>query len=144
MRLSNLKITPAGEFSMKKTKSGPPKDIDQYLAGVPEPARTTLNKLRATIRSAAPAEATEIITYGIPAFKYKGSLVGFAAFSKHCSFFPMNSALIKTFARELGGYQTSKGTVRFPLDKPLPAALLKKLVRARVAENEEKAKKKKR
>jgi uncharacterized protein YdhG (YjbR/CyaY superfamily) len=131
---------------MKKTKSGPPKDIDQYLAGVPEPARTTLNKVRATIRSAAPAEATEIITYGIPAFKYKGSLVGFAAFSNHCSLFPMGSAAIQKFKKELEGYQTSKGTIHFPVDKPFPAALLKKIVKARVADNEqrEKAKKTKR
>jgi uncharacterized protein YdhG (YjbR/CyaY superfamily) len=129
---------------MKKAKSGPPKDIDEYLAGVPEPARTTLNKVRATIRSAAPAEATEIITYGIPAFRYNGALVGFAAFSKHCSFFPMNSALIKAFAKELKGFETSKGTIRFPADKPLPAALVKKMVRVRVAENEAKSKKKKR
>lgn len=131
---------------MRKAKSGVPKDIDEYLAGVPEPARSTLNKVRAMIRSAAPAEATEAISYGMPAFKYKGSLVAFAAFSNHCSLFPMNSSLIKTFRKELEGFETSKGTIRFPVDKPLPAPLLKKLVKARVAENEqrEKAKKKKR
>jgi uncharacterized protein YdhG (YjbR/CyaY superfamily) len=130
---------------MKKATSGVPKDIDEYLAGVPEPARTTLNKIRSMIRSASPAEATEAISYGMPAFKYKGSLVAFAAFSNHCSLFPMNSSLIKTFKKELEGFETSKGTIRFPGDKPLPAALLKKLVKARVTENEqrEKAKKKK-
>jgi uncharacterized protein YdhG (YjbR/CyaY superfamily) len=126
---------------MKKVKSGAaPKDIDAYLTGVPEPARSTLNKVRATIRSAAPTEATEAISYGMPAFKYKGSLVAFAAFSKHCSLFPMNSSLIKTFKKELEGFETSKGTIRFPVDKPLPAALLKRLVKARVAENDAKKK----
>ena len=129
---------------MKKATSGVPKDIDEYLAGVPEPAQTTLNKLRSMIRAASPAEATEAISYGMPAFKYKGSLVAFAAFSNHCSLFPMNSSLIKTFKKELEGFETAKGTIRFSVDKPLPAALLKKLVKARVAENEqrEKAKKK--
>jgi uncharacterized protein YdhG (YjbR/CyaY superfamily) len=129
---------------MKKATSGVPKDIDEYLAGVPEPAHTTLNKLRSMIRAASPAEATEAISYGMPAFKYKGSLVAFAAFSNHCSLFPMNSSLIKTFKKELEGFETAKGTIRFSVDKPLPAALLKKLVKARVAENEqrEKAKKK--
>jgi uncharacterized protein YdhG (YjbR/CyaY superfamily) len=129
---------------MKKATSGVPKDIDEYLAGVPEPAHTTLNKIRSMIRSASPAEATEAISYGMPAFKYKGSLVAFAAFSNHCSLFPMNSSLIKTFKKELEGFETAKGTIRFPVDKPLPAALLKKLVKARVVENEqrEKAKKK--
>jgi uncharacterized protein YdhG (YjbR/CyaY superfamily) len=129
---------------MKKATSGVPKDIDEYLAGVPEPAHTTLNKLRSMIRAASPAEATEAISYGMPAFKYKGSLVAFAAFSNHCSLFPMNSSLIKTFKKELEGFETAKGTIRFPVHKPLPAALLKKLVKARVVENEqrEKAKKK--
>ncbi|MES1262148.1 MAG: DUF1801 domain-containing protein [Acidobacteriota bacterium] len=111
--------------------------IDQYLAGVPEPARGTLNKIRAVIRSVAPPETTEAISYGMPAFKYKGPLIGFAAFSDHCSIFPMNSSLIVAFRSELKNFSTSKGTIRFPLDKPFPAALLKKLVRARVAQNEQ-------
>ena len=67
-----------------------PRNIDEYLAGVPEPARGTLGKVRAVIRSAAPPETTEGISYGMPAFKYKGPLVAFAAFSDHCSLFPMN------------------------------------------------------
>ena len=115
-----------------------PKDIDEYLDGVPEPARSTLNKIRAVIRSAVPPEATEAISYGMPTFKYKGSLVAFAAFSKHCSFFPMNSSLTKTYKSELKGFETSKGTIRFPVDKPLSTALLKKLVKARIAQNEAK------
>jgi len=115
---------------------GVPKDIDEYLAGVPEPARGTLNKVRAAIRSAVPSEATEAITYGMPTFKYKGSLVAFAAFKKHCSLFPMSMAVIAEFKNELKGFHTLKGTIQFPLDKPLPAALLKKMVKARIRQNE--------
>jgi len=111
-------------------KAHAPKNIDEYLAGVPEPARSTLNKVRATIRSAAPRDATEAISWGMPAFRYKGPLVGFAAFTNHCSLFPMNSSLIVTFKNELEGFETSKGTIHFPLDKPLPTALTKKLVKA--------------
>src|ERR1700736_3906491 len=105
-----------------------PKNVDEYLAGLPEPARPTLNKIRAMIRSSAPPEATEAISYGIPTFKYKGSLVGFAAFSGHCSFFPMNGSVVEEFKNQLKHFQTSKGTIRFPVDKPLSAALVKKLV----------------
>lgn len=72
----------------------------------------------------------------MPAFRYKGALVGYAAFSKHCSFFPMSAATIELFREELAGYDTSKGTIRFPMDKALPAALVKKLVKARVAEKD--------
>jgi uncharacterized protein YdhG (YjbR/CyaY superfamily) len=120
--------------------SGAPKNIDEYLARVPEPARGTLKKIRGMIRAAAPAEATEAISYGIPMFKYKGILVGFAAFTNHCSFFPGSSKVLDKFASELNKYQTSKGTIRFPMDKPLPAALVKKLVKLRVAKNESKEK----
>ena len=120
-------------------KSGDvPKDIDEYLAGVPEPARSTLNKIRAMIRSAAPPEATEKISYRIPAFEYKGMLVWFAAFSDHCSFFP-TSSMIEKFKDDLKEYVISKGTIQFPVAKPLPATLVKKLVKARVAENEKKS-----
>ena len=121
-----------------RTGNAPPKTVDEYLAGVPEPARATLNKIRATIRSAAPPEATEAISYGMPAFRYKGGLVAYAAFAKHCSFFPMSAAVIVAFQNELKGFETSKGTIRFPVDKPLPAALVKKLVKARMAQNESK------
>ena len=119
-------------------KGNAPQSVDEYLAAVPEPARSTLNRVRATIRSVVPPETTEVISYGIPGFRYKGALVWFGAFSKHCSFFPGNPSLIETFKDELKDYQTAKGTIRFPADEPLPAALLKKLVKARVAENERK------
>jgi len=128
---------------MKKTKSGTrsparkPGTVDEYLAKVPEPARTTLNKLRAVIQSIAPPEATERISYGIPTFEYKGMLASFGAFSNHCSLFPGAGPTIE-FKNELKNFQTSKGTIRFAPDKPLPAALLKKLVKARIKENERK------
>jgi uncharacterized protein YdhG (YjbR/CyaY superfamily) len=112
--------------------------VDEYLAGVPEPARSTLKKIRSAIRSVVPAQATEAISYRMPTFQYKGPLVGYAAFPGHCGLYPMSPAVIEAFQEELKGYQTSKGTIRFPVDKPLPAALVKKLVKARVAEIERK------
>ena len=128
---------PARRKVAEKT-SDAPKSIDEYLAGVPEPARSTLNKIRATIRSVVPPEATEVISYRIPAFKYKGMLVWFGAFSDHCSLFP-GAGIIEAFKDELKRYRISKGTIQFPLDKPLPAALLKKIVKVRVAANEKKS-----
>jgi uncharacterized protein YdhG (YjbR/CyaY superfamily) len=132
---------------MKRAKSGNrssaakgkevPKTIDEYLAGVPEPARGTLQKIRTAIRSAVPPEATEAISYGMPAFEYKGMLVWFAAFSNHCSLFP-TASVIEAFKNELTGFRTSKGTVHFTTDRPLPIALVKKIVKARVSQNESK------
>src|SRR3979411_787757 len=132
---------------MKKAKSGKsrstakasvaPKDVDEYLATVPEPARSTLNRMRATIRSAVPPEATEVISYRMPAFKHNRVLVWFAAFSDHCSLFP-TAAVIEKFKNELKPFSTSKGTIQFQTSKPLPVALIKKLVKARVAQNESK------
>lgn len=113
------------------------KTVDDYLAAVPEPALSTLKHVRAVIRSVVPKEATEVISYGIPMFKYNGMLVGYAAFKKHCSLFPTGSGVIESFAKELKGYRTSRGTIQFPSDKPLPDALLKKIVKKRVAENKE-------
>src|SRR4051812_19788085 len=100
------------------------KDVDEYLAEIPEPARSTLNRVRAAIRSAAPPEATEAISYRIPTFKYKGPLVGFAAFANHCSFYPMSTSVMGAFRDELKTFDTSKGTIHFPPGKPLPAALV--------------------
>ena len=84
-----------------------------------------------------PAEATEVVSYGIPMFKYNGMLVGYAAFKSHCSLFPTGSGVLDRFEKELKGYRTSKGTIQFPPDKPLRDALVKKIVKARVKENEE-------
>jgi uncharacterized protein YdhG (YjbR/CyaY superfamily) len=116
-----------------KVAGGVPRNVDEYFAGVPEPARSTLHQMRAAIRSAVPPEATEAISYRIPAFEYNGPLVWYAAFSDHCSLFP-TAAVLVAFRKELKGYTTSKGTIHFPLDKPLPTTLLKKLVKARVAQ----------
>jgi uncharacterized protein YdhG (YjbR/CyaY superfamily) len=128
---------------MKKPKTvsaGGASEVDEYLAAVPEPARTTLNKLRAAIRSAVPPETTEGISYRIPTFKYKGPLLGFAAFSDHCSLFVMDPSVMAILEDELKTFPTSKGTIRFPLDKPPSSALVKKLVKARVAQNENRKK----
>lgn len=123
---------------MKKPETNRvPRTVDEYLAGVAEPARSTLQKLRAAIRSAAPPEATEGISYGIPMFKHKGVLVWFAAFANHCSFFP-TAAVIAQFEKELKAFHTSKGTIQFPVDKPLPAVLVKEMVKVRLAQIEDK------
>jgi uncharacterized protein YdhG (YjbR/CyaY superfamily) len=129
---------------MKKRKSASspaarnksaPKSVDEYLARVREPARSTLKKVRAAIRSALPPKATETISYGMPAFKYKQTLIWFAAFANHCSIFP-TATVIEQFKNELKGFTTSKGTIQFPTNKPLPSALIKKLVKVRLAQVE--------
>lgn len=111
-------------------------EVNDYLAKVPAEARAALERLRKTIRAAAP-KATEGFSYGIPAFKLQGRpLVSYAALKNHCSFFPMSPAVMDAHREELEPYDTSKGTIRFPVDKPLPAALVRKLVKARIAEIE--------
>jgi uncharacterized protein YdhG (YjbR/CyaY superfamily) len=123
----------SGRRAIAKLKKTPKtKTVAGYVASVPKPARAAFTKLRATIRSAVPRTATEVISYQIPAFKDGRVLVWFAAFSNHCSLFPTN-AVIEKFADELQAFSTSKGTVQFPLDKPLPVSLIKQMVKARVA-----------
>jgi uncharacterized protein YdhG (YjbR/CyaY superfamily) len=114
-------------------KRGPnkPQTVDEYIAAVPEPARTTLNKVRTAIRSVVPKETSEVISYGIPGFRYKRMLVWYAAFADHCSLFP-TAAVIARFKDELKDYRISKGTIQFPVDKPLPASLLKRMVKMRL------------
>jgi uncharacterized protein YdhG (YjbR/CyaY superfamily) len=114
-----------------------PKTVDEYLAKVPEPARSTLTHIRKVIRSVVPPETTEVISYAIPMFKYNGMLIGYAAFAKHCSLFPTGSGVIDKFKKELAGYKTSRGTIQFPSDQGFPDGLLKKIVKARVKENRE-------
>jgi uncharacterized protein YdhG (YjbR/CyaY superfamily) len=109
------------------------KDVDKYIARVPEPARSRLKEMRGAIRSAVPAEAVEIISYQIPAFKTKKVLVWYAGFSKHCSLFP-TASVIEEFRDELAGFTVSKGTVQFPTNQALPTGLIKKMVKARVAQ----------
>jgi uncharacterized protein YdhG (YjbR/CyaY superfamily) len=116
---------------MEKAKS-----VEEYLAALPDDARATLEKIRRAIKVAAP-EATEKIGYGMPGFSHDGRyLVYYAAFKKHCSFFPGSYQVMETFAEELQRYDVEKGTIRFPVGKPLPATLVKKIVKARLRENE--------
>jgi len=110
--------------------------VAAYLRAVPPAPRAALQKLRKTIKAAAP-EATEGISYGMPMFKHHGMLVGYAAFKDHCSLF-MSTYLPKALQKALAPYQTAKGTIRFTAEKPLPAALVRKLVKARIAQNEAK------
>jgi uncharacterized protein YdhG (YjbR/CyaY superfamily) len=114
------------------------KTVDDYLAALPEKERAVLQELRETIRSAAP-EAEEVISYRIPLYKHHGHLVGFAAFKNHLSLFVTNSAVRDQFAKELEPYKVEGTTIRFTVEKPLPAALVKRIVESRIAENEARA-----
>ncbi len=121
-----------------------PATIDEYMEDIPQEMRDALEKLRAVIKKVAP-QAEEAIGWGMPMFKLKGrNLVGFAAFKEHCSLFPMSTTVMETYANELASYGTSKGAIRFKPDKPLPASLVKKIVKDRIKENEARATAKKR
>src|SRR6266571_4145194 len=111
-----------------------PKTIDEYLAGVSKDKRGALAKLRKTIKAAAP-KAEECISYQLAAFRQDGMLVAFGATENHCAFYLMSASTVEAHAWELKDYDTSKGTIRFQADKPLPVALVRKLVKARIAEN---------
>jgi len=112
-----------------------PTTIDEYLSGVTADQRAALEKVRKAVRAAAP-KAEEGISYGLAAFRLDGKpLVAFGASASHCAFYPMSSTTVAAHADDLAGYETSKGTIRFPADRPLPAALVRKLVKARIAEN---------
>lgn len=118
------------------------KSIDEYLSHQPAKVRPVLQKIRQTVKTIAP-DAQEVISYGMPAFKYRGRiLLYFAGFKKHCSLFPGSKAVIQKFSRELKGYKTSAGTISFTAERPLPSLLLKKIIRIRVQENLDKAQKK--
>ena len=114
--------------------AGKPKTIDEYLAALSDDKRAALEKLRKTIRAAAP-KAEECISYQLAAFRQNGMLVAFGATEKHCAFYLMSSSTVAAHKDELKDYDTSKGTIRFQADKPLPVALVRKLVKARIAEN---------
>ena len=126
------KRQPSTKTVRTRKVKGTPKTVDEYIAHLPEPAQSKLQEVRAAIRSAVPADTTEIISYGIPAFKQKRVLVWYAAFANHWSLFP-TAAVIEQFKDDLRGYTISKGTIQFPLDEPVPTALIRKLVKARVA-----------
>ena len=109
--------------------------IDEYLAGVRDDQRAALERLRRTIKRIEPG-AEECLSYRLPAFRLGGKvLVGFGATTQHCAFYPMSSSVVEAFKDELAEYSTSTGTIRFQPDHPLPAGLVRKLVRARIAEN---------
>jgi uncharacterized protein YdhG (YjbR/CyaY superfamily) len=127
------KTSRAGVSRAKRTKA---KTVDEYFAAVPSPARNMLEKLRLVIRSVVPKDASEVISYSIPAFRQKKIIVWYAAFASHCSLFP-TAAVIENFKDELKDYTISKGTIQFPMDKPLPSALIKRIVKARVAQLKE-------
>jgi uncharacterized protein YdhG (YjbR/CyaY superfamily) len=113
-----------------------PTTVEAYLAALPKESRLALEKLRKTIKAAAP-EATETISYQMPAFKDHGRfLVSYAAFKDHCSLFPASYAVMEALGEELKPYISGKGTLRFTADKPIPAAVVKKIVRKRIEEND--------
>ncbi|MDZ7267572.1 MAG: DUF1801 domain-containing protein [candidate division KSB1 bacterium] len=128
---------------MKKTasslKRAPAKDVDAYLASAPKELRPVLENLRQAIKAVAP-KAEEVISYQIPTYKYHGPLVHFMARASHCSFITVNKEVLKKFKAELENFDTSGTTIHFTAENPLPAALVKKIVKARVAENEAQAK----
>jgi uncharacterized protein YdhG (YjbR/CyaY superfamily) len=112
--------------------------VADYFSRLPEPAKSTLQSVRAAILSACPKGAIETISYGIPTFKHNGGICAIAAFKDHCSLFPMSYFVIDKFRPQLTRFKISKGTVRFPIDKPLPTQLLKKIIKARLTQMSEK------
>jgi uncharacterized protein YdhG (YjbR/CyaY superfamily) len=128
-------IAGRGCRSRKETGMAEPAGVEDYLAALPEDQRAALEKLRETIRAAAP-EATETISYQMPTFKIRGRvLVYYAAFKDHCSLFPASEAVMEALGEELKPYFSGKGTLRFTPDKPIPVAIVKKIVKARIEEN---------
>lgn len=116
------------------------KTIDEYIATFPQNIQDILEDVRKAIRDSAP-DAQEAITYGVPTFKLNGNLVHFAAYKKHLGFYPAGSSAIEAFKTELSNYSLSKGTIRFPLDEPIPLELVKKIVKFRVKQNVSRSKK---
>lgn len=115
------------------------KAIDAYLAEAPQHARAMLEEIRTLVRENAPAGATEVFSYGMPGFRYKGPLLWYGAMKQHCGFYPGSPPMIQSLAAELKDYKTTKGAIQFPYDRPVPAALVKKIVKLRTKENEARA-----
>lgn len=129
------------ESKQKATKKGTSAEtVDDYIAPLPQAVRTTLEALRNVIKAAAP-KADEVISYRIPTYKYHGPLVHFAAFKDHCSFIVVSEPTLRSFSNELKSYRTSGTTIHFTAEKPLPAELVTRIVKARIKENELRAKK---
>ena len=118
----------------RTSKGNPPGSVDEYLDRLAPLTRAALAKLRRTIKLAAP-HAAEVISYQIPTYRHGGPLVAFAAFGSHCGFYVMSPRVMRAHRAELQGYDTGKATIRFGADTPLPAALVRRLVKARLAEN---------
>jgi uncharacterized protein YdhG (YjbR/CyaY superfamily) len=137
-----MKKSPRRAKSKKRVTPSNDNSVSQYFSRLPEPARTTLQSVRAAILSACPRDTIETISYGIPTFKHNGAICAIAAFKDHLSLFPMSYFVIDKFRAELARFEVSKGTVRFPLDKPLPTPLLKKIIKARLTQISEKQKSK--
>lgn len=123
-------------FNLKHTCMNNSTDIDAYISGFPEAIQKLLQEVRSTVKQAAP-QATEVISYGMPAFKQDGMLVYFAAFKKHIGFYPIPSG-ITAFQEELSAFRCTKGSVHFPFDKPLPVELISRIVTYRLSENRKK------
>ena len=122
-------------------KRGAPKNVADYIAGFPRPVQAALKRVRSIVRTAVPA-AEETISYQIPAYKLDGKpVVYFAAFTNHYSIYPSNTRLVAAFKDELAGYEMSKGTIRFPLDEPIPAKLIERVAKFRAKEVAERQKK---
>lgn len=119
-----------------ENRGAPARDIDDYIATAPKDSHALLGELRRTIRAVLP-DAVEVISYGIPTFVYLGPLVGFGAFKNHCSLFVLSGTFLGKHKDEVKGYEQAKSAIHFPLGKPLPTALVKRLVKARMKENEE-------
>jgi uncharacterized protein YdhG (YjbR/CyaY superfamily) len=131
--VKKAKVRRRGSSAKGRKPRRVPQDCEEYFGNVPAAARGALQKMRGAIRSVVPKEATEVISYGIPAFKTSKVLVWYAAFTDHCSLFP-TAAVIAQFKADLKPYSTSKGTIHFSLEKPIPAPLIRRIVRARLSQ----------
>jgi uncharacterized protein YdhG (YjbR/CyaY superfamily) len=120
-------------------RGAPARDVDAYIAATPEPARAMLKTMRRIVKAAAP-KAVEMISYGIPLYKYQGHLTAFAAFKRHVGFYVMSKRLMAAYKDEFAPYKKAIATVQFPIGQPIPVALVRKVVKARIQENEARVK----
>jgi uncharacterized protein YdhG (YjbR/CyaY superfamily) len=127
-----MRMRKATTSNANPVKTPPSEAVEAYIAGVPEPVRAAVRQLREIIQSAVPAGASEVISYGIPAFSLPKPFFGYAAFKSHLSVLPFSGSLLDSFADELVPYSRTKSSLHLPFDRPLPADLIRRLVRARV------------